>query len=187
MHYASPSGLSLCSRECSRCTIENIFLGRSEFAGRATEVSLKIAIAGRDLVKYPVFWPPPSLLPPFNWKTCRILGRPMCVHHVMARGYDFLSPSSFDGYRCFTFFFFYGFRHIFAHDTSHLLSRNWTIESFCDLHFFLSFNYFSCASYGFFPFSFYLYISSSWMTNDRSLISKNISSVIREYIYIYSE
>lgn len=125
--------------------------------------------------------------PPFNWKTCRILGRPMCVHHVMARGYDFLSPSSFDGYRCFTFFFFYGFRHIFAHDTSHLLSRNWTIESFCDLHFFLSFNYFSCASYGFFPFSFYLYISSSWMTNDRSLISKNISSVIREYIYIYSE
>lgn len=58
MHYASPSGLSLCSRECSRCTIENIFLGRSEFAGRATEVSLKIAIAGRDLVKFPVFWPP---------------------------------------------------------------------------------------------------------------------------------
>lgn len=179
MHYASPSGLSLCSRECSRCTIENIFLGRSEFAGRATEVSLKIAIAGRDLVKFPVFWPP---FPPLQLENV-----------PDSRKTDVCTPCDGSWLRLpvaifvrripvFYFFFFYGFRHIFAHDTSHLLSRNWTIESFCDLHFFLSFNYFSCASYGFFPFSFYLYISSSWMTNDRSLISKNISSVIREYI-----
>lgn len=73
-------------RECSRLGRSKIFSSvHQKFAGRATEVSLKIA--GRDLV-YMTRREIPVSLRPFNWKTCRILGRP--------RWYDFLSPSSFE-------------------------------------------------------------------------------------------
>lgn len=73
-------------RECSRLGRSKIFSSvHQKFAGRATEVSLKIA--GRDLV-YMTRREIPVSLRPFNWKTCRILGRP--------RWYDFLSPSSLE-------------------------------------------------------------------------------------------